>query len=68
MQFAGKQAFMQWPPYQRAADDNLAASALKRIINSLITIKRGKNAECLIINTLAAALFHVDAVNLLLCH
>lgn len=60
VQFAGKQAFMWWPLYQRAADDNLAESILKRIMNSLMAITRGtmqgeRHTASLIINTLAAA-------------
>lgn len=43
MHFAGEQAFMWWSLYQRAADDNLAESTLKGIINLLMAIMRGNN-------------------------
>lgn len=72
MQFAGKLVFMWWPLYQRAADDNLAESTLKRIINSLTAIMRGNNASGETRSPFnyeysGSSIFHAGSVSLLLC-
>lgn len=74
MQLAGKRAPTPRPPYQRAADGNLAEFCPEKDNQVAYnhhergTMRGGSERESLIINTLAATFFHADGVNLLLRH